>query len=440
MTSERSKNRRFLFLLLAICAGSAVFRMGYVAVAKANQPLLGDQIYYSAQAQTIADGRWFDEPLQPGKPAADHPPLTALMMTPAALVAPGSIMAQRYLMALYGAGVVALIGLLGRQVAGRRVGIFAAVLAAAYPGFWVNDALIMSETITAATLALAMIMSYRFADRATWRRALWMGAATGLAVLARAELVLLLPFVIVPLAWWARSSGVRQSPRNRVGLGAVALAAALIVQMPWVTYNLTRFDDPVVFSTNDGLTWIGANCENTYSGGGIGFWSLQCGLDGLASAPIDADQSVRSSYLRAIGTSYVRSHLDRVPAVVVARLARGIGFWNPDQMVYLNRGEGREGKVSWAAIYAYWALIPFALAGAILLRRRRTLIWPLVALVAISVAVIAAFYGIARFRLPAELAVVIFASVTFSRLFSAVVSRGAFKNVAKSSSTREPTS
>jgi len=407
-------SRRFWWGLALVCVAAAGLRFGYVAVAKPNQELLGDQIYYSAQARTIAEGNWFDDPYNPGRPAADHPPLTSLMMAPAAAVAPGSVMAQRYLMAAYGVAVVALIGLLARKVAGDRVGLVAALLAAFYPGLWVSDALVMSETITAGTLAVAMLTSYWFAEKPSGRRAALMGLATGLAVLARAELVLLIPLVIVPLAWWARRAGDRATPKARVALGAVAIAGALLVQAPWVIYNLTRFDQPVLFSTNDGLTWIGANCPETYYGGGVGFWSLNCGLAGMESVPPDADQSVRSAHLRSLGTTYLREHLGRLPTVVAARLGRGLGVWQPDQMVYLNRGEGREGKVSWAATFAYWALAPLAVVGAILLHRRRTMIWPLVALVVISVLVTAAFYGIARFRLPAELSIVVFAAVSIT--------------------------
>ena len=40
--------------------------------------------------------------------------------------------------------------------------------------------------------------------------------------------------------------------------------------------NLTRFDEPVLFSTNDGLTICGANLHRTYYGQGTGLWALDC--------------------------------------------------------------------------------------------------------------------------------------------------------------------
>ena len=50
-------NRRFWRILLLIVLGALVLRVGYVMLAKRTEPVLGDQIYYNAQANTIARGR-----------------------------------------------------------------------------------------------------------------------------------------------------------------------------------------------------------------------------------------------------------------------------------------------------------------------------------------------------------------------------------------------
>ena len=70
-------------------------------------------------------------------------------------------------MAVMGAGVVVLIALLARRIAGDAAGLIAAVaLAAAYPNLWLNDALTMSETLaTAAGVAAILLSIYWFWDR-----------------------------------------------------------------------------------------------------------------------------------------------------------------------------------------------------------------------------------------------------------------------------------
>ena len=72
-------------------------------------------------------------------------------------------------MAVFGAGVVLLIGLIGRTVAGDRAGLIAAAIAALYPNLWINDGLVMSETLATLAVALAILLAYRFGRSPTWR-------------------------------------------------------------------------------------------------------------------------------------------------------------------------------------------------------------------------------------------------------------------------------
>ena len=151
--------RRFWRILLLIVVGAFVVRVGYVMLAKRDEPVLGDQIYYNAQANTIARGHGFTD-FRDGSQQAEHPPLTASTLTPTSWVMerfdPGGshLLAQRLTMTIFGAGVVLVIGLLGRAVAGDRAGLVAAGVAAVYPNLWINDGLVMSETL--ATLAVAL--------------------------------------------------------------------------------------------------------------------------------------------------------------------------------------------------------------------------------------------------------------------------------------------
>ena len=86
MVAGGERRPRFAEPALLLIAGVAlVLRVAYVLAAKRDQPLLGDQIYYAFQAQTLADGHGFTHPVF-GGPAADHPPVTTLLMTPIAVV------------------------------------------------------------------------------------------------------------------------------------------------------------------------------------------------------------------------------------------------------------------------------------------------------------------------------------------------------------------
>jgi 4-amino-4-deoxy-L-arabinose transferase-like glycosyltransferase len=400
--------RRFWRALLLILLGAFAARVGYVMLAKRTEPVLGDQTYYNAQANTVARGHGFTD-FRDGSQQAEHPPLTALALTPTSWVMeqfdPGGnhLLAQRLTMALFGVGVVLLIALGGRAVAGDRAGLIAAVIAALYPNLWINDGLVMSETLATLAVALAILLAYRFIRTSTWANAGWLGAACGLAMLARAELGLLLPLMVLPVALLLRALPLKR----QLGLFLVACVAAAAVVSPWVGANLTRFDQPVFFSTNDGLTLCGANLHRTYYGQGTGLWALDCANFSVPKG----DRSVVSNALRHDGLQFIRDHLGRLPVVAAVRVARVWSLYAPGLMASYNENEGREQWASWTGFVAFWVLVPAAAAGGIVLRRRRVPITPLIAQFAVVTVTAAAIYGIVRFRVPAEVSLVVLAAV-----------------------------
>jgi 4-amino-4-deoxy-L-arabinose transferase-like glycosyltransferase len=400
--------RRFWRILLLIVLAAFVVRVGYVMLAKRDEALVGDQLYYNAQANTLARGHGFTD-FRDGSQTAEHPPLTALALTPTSWVMeqfdPGGshVLAQRLTMTIFGAGVVLLIGLIGRRVAGDRAGLVAAAIAAVYPNLWMNDGLVMSETLATLAVALAILFAYRMIRDPRPVNAAWVGVACGLAMLARAELGLLLPIMVLPVALF-----LKQLPFVRQFLlFLLACVVALAVVSPWLVANLTRFDEPVLFSTNDGLTLCGANLHRTWYGQGTGLWALDC-----AGFPVPkGDRSVVSNALRSDGLHFIRDHLGRLPVVVAVRIARVWSLYAPGLMASYNTGEGRDVEASWAGFISFWLLVPCAVAGAMILRRRRVPITPLIAQFVIVTITAAAIYGLVRFRIPAEVSLVVLGAV-----------------------------
>lgn len=394
-----------------VALGSLAVRLAYTLVEKrgadtCGEELCGDAFYYSAQADLNAAGHWFQIRTTEAGPlveAADHPPLTALVSTPASLVFGEHVMAQRITMVAVGVAAVIVIGLLGRRVAGERVGLLAAGLAAVHPVLWVNDVNVMAESLAALLVAATLLMLYRFHEEPDWGNAVVLGALCGLATLTRAELALLVPITVLPVALWARSLEVGARVGRFLLVGVVSLA----VVAPWSIWNLSRFEEPVLLSTNDGLTLLGANCDQVYSGGATGFWRLDCAL----RTANEGDQSEQAAAKREAALDYMADHASRLPSVMMARVGRTWNLYAPDQTVWLNQGEGRERWVSWAAFWTHLVLLPLAVAGAFLLRRRRRLVWPLIAPAVLVTLTSALFYGIPRFRVPADVAIVVLVAV-----------------------------
>ena len=359
--------------LLAVAAVGLVWRAAYILAFK-REPgpcgttlLCGDAIYYNGQAGVNAAGRFFEDPVHAGFPAADHPPMTALVLTPVSWLTDNSILAQRFTMALIGTITVVVLGLLGRKLAGSAAGIATAALAAANPNLWMNDGLVMSESVATLGIALSLLGLYRFRERPSWGRAAALGALLGLTMLARAEMALFVPLAVLPVALLLRDLSLGQRVLRFLAVGAVAVG----VLVPWSAWNATRFRQPVLLSTNDGITLVGTNCDTTYYTGGIGFWDLGCAFaaDAKVADRDQLDQSQVSAAYRDQAVSYVRANKGALPSVVWHRVLRVWNLHQPHQMVWLNQGEGRETWASWWGVWWSWAILPFAVWGALLLRR-----------------------------------------------------------------------
>ena len=212
-----------------------------------------------------------------------------------------------------------------------------------------NDGLLMSETLAALTTVGALVLAYQFMRRPAWRTAAGLGVVCGLAVLTRAELVLLVPLLALPVVWVAgrdRSAGLRGA--------AVVLGGLVLVVGPWVGFNLARFQDPTFVSTGDGFALLGANCASTYHGPLEGLWAVSC----LPPTMPRGDQSVVNLDYRNRATDYARDHAGHLPVEVLARLGRLLGVYNPGQIAVQRWG----GKAALGDISRYGlALTPASL-------------------------------------------------------------------------------
>jgi 4-amino-4-deoxy-L-arabinose transferase-like glycosyltransferase len=399
--------RQFWLGLGLVTLVGAGWRVGYLLAAKLHDPLLlNDSLYYSLQAARNSEGDWFRESLTM-LPGAEHPPLTSLYLTPWSLGSGAGLSWQRVAMTLVGVAAVFVIGLLGDRFAGPRVGLLAAGIAAVYPNLWVNDSLVMSESLAVLIVAGALVVALDFDRRPSGWRAAALGALAGLGTLTRAEIALFAAG-FAALAWWRAAGHPRRAVMPLLVLGASALTVA-----PWVGYNLARFERPVLLSTNAGSTLLGANCDATYFSD-VGGWNILC----LAAVPQDegVDPSVRESQRREIALDYVGDHLDRLPVVVAARIGRLLDLYGLESLVRLDVGEEKARWAVWAGIGFWWLLAPLAVGGWLVAGRsvddpeRRRARWWLVVPPAATLLTAVLFYGAHRIRAPAEPAIIALAA------------------------------
>lgn len=415
---------RFGIIIAFIAVGGFVLRFAYASRLGDFAPI-SDPNYYHLQANLIAEGRGFIDPFswvftQRAVATAAHPPLFALVLSVLSTLGATSEMAHRVLGCLIGTGTIVAIAYLGREIGGRRVGVIAAAIAAVYPNLWVFDAGVFAESLELLLIALLLLCIYRLRTGPGWKQAVLLGALTGLLALTRAELVLLVPLLIVP-AFWTRAA---LPSRRRLALMGVSVVVVLLVIAPWMVRNATTFSKPVLMSTNGDLFVGYTNCRGAYAGPGLGWFDPRCAPRSVFTDRTK-DEAERMVAARDQGLEYARAHVPRLFGVVVwARIGRTWNLYRPVQTAELEVPEDRPKDVSIAGTLFFYPLLALAIVGAFALHRvRRAPVWPLLVPPVIATLTAAAFAGNVRFRAIAEPSLVVLAAFGIVWIVDAVHNR-----------------
>jgi 4-amino-4-deoxy-L-arabinose transferase-like glycosyltransferase len=431
----RDQDRRFALGLALITAIGVVWRVVFVLATKGGDAPTSDGAFYHGQALAIADGAGYVDPFlyrfgDVEVAAAHHPPLYPGMLGVASFLGLDSPAAHRVLTALVGGVTIVLVALVARRLAGDRAGLVAAGIAAAvYPNLWVNDSLILSESLYSAFIALTLLTAYRFWDHRDGRRAVELGAAIALAALTRAEASNLLILLAVPLALLLP----QVAWRRRLQLLAATGGAAVLVMAPWLVHNLLRFEEPVLLSFGAGGVLPQANCDVTYDGPLLGYWDgKRCPFPDEEMVPEffapnpdpevaaqqaieslgDQDESEIAREGLDRGLDYINEHRGRAVVVAGARVGRIWGVFRPAQSINLDEQvEGRSRTASTVGLVVYYELVALSVAALVLLKRRGQPILPFISLALMVTVTAAVAIGITRYRMPAEVGLVILSGV-----------------------------
>lgn len=401
--------------------------------------LSGDAFFYHWQANALADGHGFIDPgawryLGTFTPSAAHPPGYSSYLGIWSFLGVDSITGHRLASSLLGIATVVVIGLVARRLAGDRAGLLAAGLAAVYPMLWINDGMLLSESLAVLSTTLFLWAAYRFRDRPGYGAAALLGATIGLAALSRTEVVLLFPTVAVPFALLVKE----RAWRDRLLMAATCCVVGGLVVAPWVLHNLTRFDEPVTMTSGTGAALSAGACDEVWQGDLVGYYApcFQEPFPGASEdlvARLESDPesyALRIEYAESVDESerdvpaaeaaraYYRDHQGELPKVLAARIARVWGVW-PDvpQTIDLDADVENRGRVaSWAGQVAYWALLPLGAVGLVAMWRRRQSVLPVLALAGVVTFAAIITFGVTRYRATFEPALVLVAAVGIEAL------------------------
>ena len=384
----------------------------------------GDAFFYHAGANLLADGKGFIWPFTPHRSTqtAGHPPLYLVYLAIPSFFGFTSQLTHLVWSALLGVGTVVVIGLVGREVRSERVGVISAAIAAIYPNLWVPDGSLMAETVAMFATAVALLYAYRYWRDPRWSQLALVGLASGAAALSRSELVLMIPFLVLPLALLVPGPTRRE---RGVALGAGSLAA-LALMSPWLVFNLTRFEKPELLSTQFGALLASTDCDPIWNGGMKSYFSVEC-AEAIKQRDLKpgADESEADAAYRKAGIKYISNHKGQIPVVVAARLGAILGIYHRDVQIFLDGViEGRGDRLARIGLSSFQGLAIVSVAGGILVRRRREVpVFPLVVLPVIVLFIVVGGYASTRFRSPAEVVLCILSAVALDAGFDAVMRR-----------------
>lgn len=406
-------SRRFRWWLAGATVLGLLIRLAWLANRWHHPIGFEDAFFYHQQANLLAGHHGFISPVPyfyqgTVVPAAEHPPLYSLYLSIFSWFGGRSVGWHQIATTLLGVGTIPLIGLAAREARSARTGVIAAVIAAVYPNLWYQNGIVWAETMAQATVALFVFVAYRYVRRPSPRTLGALALVAGLATMARVELILLFPFVVVPLALLTQPLAWRRR-LAWVGTAGVLLLVALA---PWVALNLGRFHDTTTLSSNGGLTLASATCDSTYYGPRIGYWNFWCAeASGTRASIAGGDPSQVDAVAQSDALHYVRAHLSRFPAVLAARVGRVLEVWRPAQQADFDQIEGRPRPIAFAGLTTWWLVAALAVVGAIGLRRRGVPSFPALGPVVVVVAAMAFAFASTRYRASCEPAVVVLAAV-----------------------------
>lgn len=386
--------------LALIVLGGMLLRVVYgVSFAPPTDGIF-DAFYFKELGRLVADGAGFVSPHEAlfrdrTEPTAEHPPLYTLWVALEWKLGLGNDTVLRTSGALFGGATIALVGLLGRRVAGRPAGLAAAALAAVYPLLVTTDGAVLSETLYLPLIALALLVAHGLREQPTFTAAASLGAAIGAAALTRGEALLLIPLLAAPAVWQPRDGRWRRL--------ATCCAVTALVVSPWVVRNWVVFDRPVLANNLGGLI-AQTNCPQAYEGPKMGDLAPEC-----LGPRVGSHEADHSDHWRRQGLQYAGDHMGQLAPVAAVRLLRTWGLRDPLDAAF--DAESRNIHLQRAGIAAFYLLGALAIVGTIVLRRRRE---PLALLLApvIMVSIVSVLsYGNLRLRAAAEVPLVVLAAV-----------------------------
>jgi len=429
---------KYFWIAMPISAAISFATGVFQVIVRGRSNLDGDGLYWHLAAKYFSEGAGFPHPMflffsNIETPAADHPPIFIIYLGALSKLGFNSVLSHQIATAALALIVVPLFGLVGRRIGGNAVGIVAMLLSALNPLMWGWAPLVMSEPMAVIFVLALVLVAMNYWDRkinseqSLFKIGTFLGIITGIATLTRSEL-LLTGGLIILIVTSSRQVSLWLKRLFIVGLSCV------VTLTPWVGYNLSRFEEPVLLSIGSDITFASAYCDRTYYGETIGYWSFACQEDAWdyahsKVAELNPDQSQLMPHVKEYWRSYVAKNKLRTVQVIPLRLGRALGVYQLTQQINLEQMSDRRSKeATMASWILYFAMIPLAFLGwrlsTLSFWKRIILLVPILA----SLVTVAITWGNPRYRFSIDVILILFASIAICQIYRSLISQRSLKN------------
>jgi 4-amino-4-deoxy-L-arabinose transferase-like glycosyltransferase len=376
MLSCLGHDRRLLGLILLM---ALVLRLG-LALVRPEEDEAADEGHWDRMARVFAK-----QGLLAAEAGTYRPPLYPLMLAAVYRVCGTGAWPVRVVQAGLGVLTCLLIYDLGRRLGTSRTGLLAATLAAGYPLLVFFAGVRLAEGLIVLLAMVVLLQDTRFATRPSMGNAVLLGAALGLAGLAKPVLLAWGPLLVA--GWWRHPDLAR---RVWLGRAAVAAVGAVLVLAPWTLRNVVVTGHLVPVSTNAGINLLIGH-QPTANGAYQDTVDYQGLYDRLVEPEVDPVRRDQLAVRRVIGS--IARDPGRAVLLGMRKLTLLWSPWIPGEALGRNA-------------LAVATSGPLLVLGGIGLwqARCRQGSWGILSLILCLSAVHALFFAHTRFRLPADAA------------------------------------
>lgn len=427
--SEPARLSPRVAVLVALLA--LVVRVGYELhlhaddgpVGRMGTAIMGDERAYDALARDFADDgaqrtrAFYQEPMYAwlvGLAYRIAPPSPPPYEAPSIVLPSGVHTTIFWLQHVFGVATAVLVAALGMRAGGARVGLIAGLLAALSGPLVFHEAMLLKSSagllVFTATLLL-WTTAWRDGGRA---RAAALGLLTGLGILLRGNMYLLLPFVCLSLA-------LRRDERGRGAAlvdGVVCGLAALLPLVPVTLHNLA-LGDRVLTTYQSGTNALIGMPDDDSVRTAIAYQPLEAGrgdalyeeIDAVTLAERLAGRALKSHEVSATLWDEWRRRVGERPGTAVLRaVAKAASTFHGDEVPDVKDWQFFRLTIGWLGtpLSDFHLVGPLALLGVFVALRsrrggsdgRRARLVVLAGL-AVVVVTLALFYVMGRYRLSA---------------------------------------